>query len=279
MEQTQNRNHSLLCVILLLAMFFGFAFGVPIQAYAEQTAHTVGESAEDVVFITFKKGVSEEWGSYLGASFFIPDKCYEAEFEYGVAVFPEKFIARYELYGDYIARKEAEGIAISLLISNGGKVENGRLITYNITHIPDKGLDMRLAYVLFVRNTDGEVAYKEPVISSFNETKLEGLSTSELLTMAGSRQREIQMEKSFEKIAENFSNLSDSLWIYGIIGFSAVTVIWGAYLGIRIAVAKKKEQSIDARSMVKRFIIGIIVIFVFAVALPLLIKGLSVWAA
>lgn len=57
----------------------------------------------------------------------------------------------------------------------------------------------------------------------------------------------------------------------------AVMVIWGAYVGIRIAVGHRNEEKINARDMVKNLIIGIVIIFVVAMGAPLLINGLSAW--
>ena len=54
-------------------------------------------------------------------------------------------------------------------------------------------------------------------------------------------------------------------------------MIWGAYIGIRIAVAKKSEQKIDVRGMVKNLAVGIVIMFVLSAVLPLLIKGLDFW--
>ena len=264
-------------VLMVTTCLLGFGTGT-ITASAE-TTHTVEEVADGIVFITFKKGTSEERGNYVGASFFFPEEIYEAEYEYGVAVFPEKFIARYELYGDYIARKEADGIAISLIIGNGGKTENGRLNSYNITHIPDAGLNMRLAFVFFVRNSDGEVAYKEPVISSFNEAELENPTVETLLTLAKERQKEIAMDSQFAIIMNKLSELIDSVWLYLVIGASAIVTVWGSYIGIRVVVAKKNEERINAKGMIKGLVIGIVIAFVFAGGLPLLIKGLSAWVA
>ena len=269
-----NRKIYMMIVILFAVLS---CFGTGISTAKAETIYTVQEVAESIVFITFKKGSSEDRGNYLCASFFFPKETFEEDYEYGVAVFPEKYIAKYELYGDYIARKEAEGIAISIFISSGGWVDNGKICNYNIINIPEKGLSMRLAYVMFVRNSDGEVAYKEPVISSFEETILEDVSIDELASMAKDRQREMETDKSFKSITNNLSKLVDSVWIYLVIGCSAVVVIWGAYIGIRVAVAKKSEQKVDTQGMVKRLVIGIVIMFVLAGALPLLIKGLALW--
>ena len=276
--KTKRIDKTLFFTVAVILSFLLFPNFVPVKASAE-TLHTVEEVAEGIVFITFKKGTSEERGNYIGASFFFPEEVYEAEYEYGVAVFPDKFIERYELCGDYIERKENDGIAISLLISNGGAVEKGRLISYNICKIPEAGLDMRLAFVFFVRNMDGEVAYKEPVISSFNEAELEDPTVETLLTLAKERQKEIAMDSQFAIIMNKLSELIDSVWLYLIIGASAVVVVWGAYIGIRVAIAKKNEEKINAKGMVKGLVIGIVIAFILAGGLPLLIKGLSAWAA
>lgn len=273
-QKIKNTRLYITMVIFLTCLLSVGTGAVTVKA---DTKYTVEEVADSIVFITFKKGVTEERGNYLCASFFFPDETFEEEYEYGIATFPEKFIERYELYGDYIARKETEGIAIQVITGSGGRHENGRLCNYNIVHIPDKGLSMRIAYVIFVRNSEGDIAYKEPVISSFEETILENVSTDELLSMAKERQKEIEADRNFKNITDKISELVDSIWIYLVIGCLAVVVIWGAYIGIRIMVTKKNEQKADAQGMVKRLVIGIVIMFVLAGALPLLIKGLAAW--
>lgn len=64
-----------------------------------------------------------------------------------------------------------------------------------------------------------------------------------------------------------------------IMAGAAIVVVWGAVIGVKIAVANRKEEQINARGMLKSLVIGIIVIFVIAVAGPLLINGLSSWIA
>ena len=58
---------------------------------------------------------------------------------------------------------------------------------------------------------------------------------------------------------------------------AAVVDNCGAYVGIKIAIAHKNEEKINARDMVKNLIIGIVIIFVIAMGAPLLINGLSAW--
>ena len=62
-----------------------------------------------------------------------------------------------------------------------------------------------------------------------------------------------------------------------VMALAAVVVVWGAFVGIKIAIAHKNEEKINARDMVKNLIIGIIIIFVIAMGAPLLINGLSAW--
>ena len=79
------------------------------------------------------------------------------------------------------------------------------------------------------------------------------------------------------EIVEKLQSLMDSFWIYIVMALAAVVVIWGAYVGIKIAIAHKNEEKINARDMVKNLIIGIVIIFVVAMGAPLLINGLSAW--
>ena len=78
-------------------------------------------------------------------------------------------------------------------------------------------------------------------------------------------------------IVNNLKTLMDSFCVYIVIALAAVVVIWGAYIGIKIAIAHKNEEKINARDMVKNLIIGIVIIFVVAMGAPLLINGLSAW--
>ena len=82
---------------------------------------------------------------------------------------------------------------------------------------------------------------------------------------------------SLAEIVSKLSVLMDSFWIYIVLALAAVVVVWGAYVGIKIAIAHKNEEKINARDMIKNLIIGIIIIFVVAMGAPLLIEGLGAW--
>ena len=83
------------------------------------------------------------------------------------------------------------------------------------------------------------------------------------------------LDENLAQIVEKLKGLIDSFWIYIVIALAAVVVIWGAYIGIKIAIAHRNEEKINARDMVKNLIIGIVIIFVVAMGAPLLPLGLA----
>ena len=85
------------------------------------------------------------------------------------------------------------------------------------------------------------------------------------------------LNENLGNIVTKLNELMDSFWLYIVLALAGVVVIWGAYVGIRIAVANRNEEKINARGMVKSLIIGIVIIFVIAVGAPLLINGLNAW--
>ena len=85
------------------------------------------------------------------------------------------------------------------------------------------------------------------------------------------------LDENLQEIVTKLNELMDSFWIYIVMALAAVVVVWGAYVGIRIAVAHRNEEKINARDMVKNLVVGIVIIFVVAMGAPLLINGLSAW--
>ena len=85
------------------------------------------------------------------------------------------------------------------------------------------------------------------------------------------------LNENLQEIITKLSELMDSFWIYIVMALAGVIVVWGAYIGIKIAIAHRNEEKINARDMVKNLIIGIVIIFVVAMGAPLLINGLSAW--
>ena len=85
------------------------------------------------------------------------------------------------------------------------------------------------------------------------------------------------LNENLQEIVTKLNELMDTFWIYIVMALAAVVVVWGAYVGIRIAVAHRNEEKINARDMVKNLVVGIVIIFVVAMGAPLLINGLPAW--
>lgn len=65
-------------------------------------------------------------------------------------------------------------------------------------------------------------------------------------------------------------------WLIGI--GTILVVLWAIYIGVKVLSAKKAEQRIEAKELIKQFILGIVIIFVLIVGAPLLIQTLIAWA-
>lgn len=85
------------------------------------------------------------------------------------------------------------------------------------------------------------------------------------------------LNDSLGGIITKLNELMDSFWLYIVLAMAAVVVVWGAYVGIKIAIAHRNEEKINARDMVKNLIVGIVIMFVIAMGAPLLIEGLGAW--
>ena len=48
------------------------------------------------------------------------------------------------------------------------------------------------------------------------------------------------LDENLQGIVTKLQSLMDSFWIYIVMALAAVVVIWGAYVGIKIAIAKMK---------------------------------------
>ena len=83
---------------------------------------------------------------------------------------------------------------------------------------------------------------------------------------------------NFNDFLNTLKELFNSMFTPLIAIASALAVIWGVYLGFKYWRSGGDENKRkEAKSAVVSFVIGIIVIFIVAVAAPLLIKALSDW--
>ena len=85
------------------------------------------------------------------------------------------------------------------------------------------------------------------------------------------------LDNNLNQIVTKLNELMNSFWKYAIAALALIIVVWGVYVGIKIIIANKNDEKINARGMLKNLLIGVVVIFVIAVGAPLLIKGLEAW--
>ena len=287
MEHTiKNKKSSSMLCILLMILALALAMVMPTswvnakaETLEEEEQITVETIVDNCVFITFTKGESEAKGQYIYACYFVPEEYYDSSLSYGDVVFPRWFAERYGVTGNYIAEYEALGMKDSLAlleVESPVLLSGGRLLKCGIWGIPETGEDIELSYIFFVQDAEGNYGYSAPHHAAYATLIAEDYTSAQIAEMIGQR---VQMETSFKQIIVKLSELVDSFWVYIVIGCTSVVVIWGAYIGIKIAVARRREEQIDARGMVKNLIIGIVIAAVIAVGTPLLINGLSSWLA
>lgn len=50
------------------------------------------------------------------------------------------------------------------------------------------------------------------------------------------------LNENLQEIVTKLQELMDSFWLYIVLALAAVVVVWGAYVGIRIAVAHRQRR-------------------------------------
>ena len=284
MEQRQNKKISFLCMILILLTIFGFALTVPAKAFAEESEETeqteetkpqADEIVKKMFFFGFRKGEDETHGRYIVAMIYVPDELYFDDCTYGVTIFPKVYMQRFNVYSDYMNGLSAQGKPYLDVIGYSYQpAPEGKVFRCGISNIRDTNTSLNFAFIGYVKDTYGNYAYIMPEYGAYDTLTVGELTNEQILEKLD---YELTVRSTFGGITDKISELVDSVWLYLVIGCLSVIVIWGAYIGIRIAVAKKNEQKVDAQGMVKRLVIGIVIMFVLAGALPLLIKGLAAW--
>ena len=147
-----------------------------------------------------------------------------------------------------------------------------------IANILEQNMKRTFSFIFYAKDQAGNIAYSQPRFAAWATLVAEEYTDDEVVSMINDR---ITMESSFSTIVDRIAELVNSFWIYIVMAMGAVVVVWGAYIGIRISVANRREEQINSRAMVKGLVIGIIIMAVIAMACPLLINGLAhfvMWA-
>lgn len=80
-----------------------------------------------------------------------------------------------------------------------------------------------------------------------------------------------QVEQFNEKAQELINEAT--VWIFSLLAMSFT--IWAIYIGIKWMTAKKAEQYQEAKELLKRFFVGLILIFVIAAVAGIVLATMS----
>ena len=262
MERIQRNKSSFFCVLL---MFIAFSFSLiitPLKASADTTEYT-GLQAQEIIdesmFVTFRKGDTENWGKFIFSSYYIPNEYYDTNCVYGVLIFPTDYIDRFIKENDYIREFKEQSVAVMEIENNMPlDSEDGRVFKCGIVGIMEQNLGREFAFIFYAKDPSGQVAYSAPAKATYNTLLAENITDAELLEILD---KKLAMRDNFVNIVDKIEELVDAVWIYLVVGCASIVVVWGAYIGIRVAVAKRKEEQINARGMVKSLILGIVLAF------------------
>ena len=284
MVRTQ-KNKSFLFV-LILSIILSFSILIPTSIITtkaetlEEQPASVEEIIEQTTFVTFRKGdETSRYGRNIFACFYLPNSVYESSYTYGVVLFPKDYGDKFDLKSDYFQKAEAQNILIMDIVAPQSlETKEGRLFKCGIANILEQNTKRTFSFIFYAKDQAGNIAYSQPKFAAWATLVAEEYTDDEVVSMINDR---ITMESSFSTIVDKIAELVNSFWIYIVMAMGAVVVIWGAYIGIRVSVANRREEQINSRAMVKGLVIGIIIMAVIAMACPLLINGLAhfvMWA-
>lgn len=281
MEKLKKKNLFFCQLLLLIILSFSLIIPnsivcVKAETIDEQTTISVQEIIENTTFVTFRKGdETSQYGRNMFACFYVPNSVYESSYTYGLVLFPKDYGEKLGITSDYLKKAEEQNIYIANIPAPASlAAENGRLFKFGIINILEQNIERTFSFIFYVQDVEGNIAYAKPQFAAWSTLNAEEYTDAQVIAMIEGR---VTMETSFGTIVEKISELVNSFWVYIVLAMGATVVVWGTYLGIRVAVAKRKEEQINARGMIKNLVVGIIVMFTIAMAVPLLINGLSWW--
>lgn len=242
----------------------------------KQEPISVEKIIENTVFITFRQAPEdEEYGRNIFVCHYLPNEMYNSNYTYGVLIFPKNYAERYDLKSDYLNKVEEKGITIlNLKIKTWHETKDGKLARTGLSRIMDQNVNREFTFIFYVQSDIGETAYARPRFAMYSTLNADDYTYQELEEMA---KEKVRMESSFRRIVQRLCELVDSFWIYIVLAMAAVVVVWGAYIGMRIAIAKRKEEQINAREMVKNLLIGLLIMAIIGSSVPLLLMGMDSW--
>ncbi len=283
MEKIKKKTNPILLLLLSLLLCLTMFMPVSIMsASAEETGEEATHSLETVIenttFVAFRKSdITSKYKRSMFACFYVPNSVHESEYTYGCVIFPKDYGDRFDLKSDYLQKAEEQGVLIMSIDATGGlEGVEGKIYKFGIAEILDQNVERTFSFIFYAKDAEGNIEYAKAQFAAYNTLDAKDFSDAELLEMVESKMETVN---SFKTIVDKIAELVNSIWKYVIIAMAGAVAVWGSYIGIRVIIAKRNDEKINARGMLKSLVIGIIVMFAIAVAAPMLINGLSAWVA
>ena len=269
----------ILSLLLCLTMFMPVSIvGASAEGTGEEVSHSLETVIENTTFVTFRKcDITSKYKRAIFSCFYVPNTVYETEYTYGCVIFPKDYADRYDLKSDYIKKAEEQNVLLMTMEATEAlQGVDGRIFKFGIVEMMDQNVNRTFAFIFYVKDAEGNIEYTNAEFAAYSTLEVKDYTDAELIKIV---ERKMETVNSFKAIVDKITELVNSFWKYIVLGMAGIIVVWGGYIGMRVIIAKKNEEKINARGMVKSLVIGIIVMFVIAMAGPLLIKGLSSWLA
>ena len=283
MEKIKKKTNPILLLLLSLLLCLTMFMPVSIMsASAEETGEEATHSLETVIenttFVAFRKSdITSKYKRSMFACFYVPNSVHESKYTYGCVIFPKDYGDRFDLKSDYLQKAEEQGVLIMSMDATGGlEGVEGKIYKFGIVEILDQNVERTFSFIFYAKDAEGNIEYAKAQFAAYNTLDAKDFSDAELLEMVESKMETVN---SFKTIVDKIAELVNSIWKYVIIAMAGAVAVWGSYIGIRVIIAKRNDEKINARGMLKNLVIGIIVMFAIAVAAPMLINGLSAWVA
>lgn len=276
-----NANNSfrtlIFSLLLCITMFFPISVkNASADTVEGETLHSLETVIQNTMFLSYRKcDITSKYKRAMFVCYYVPNSVYESEYTYGCVVFPKDYGDTYDIKSDYL--KKAAELNVTIMAVDATvwlDAPDGKIFKFGMAEILDQNVDREFCFVFYVKDSEGNIEYATPKFAAYNTLDSKDYTNAELIEMVDVK---LETENSFKTILDKLTELVNSIWKYVVLAMAGVVVVWGAFIGIRVIAAKRNEEIINARGMLKNLVVGIIVMFAIATVCPLLINGLSAW--
>ena len=247
----------LLSLLLCLAMFMPISvMSASAEETGEEATHSLETVIENTTFVAFRKSdITSKYKRSMFACFYVPNSVHESEYTYGCVIFPKDYGDRFDLKSDYLKKAEEQGVLIMSIDATGGlEGVEGKIYKFGIAEILDQNVERTFSFIFYAKDAEGNIEYSKAQFAAYSTLDAKDFSDAELLEMVESKMETVN---SFKTIVDKIAELVNSIWKYVIIAMAGAVAVWGSYIGIRVIIAKRNDEKIHARGMLKSLVIEI----------------------